>query len=49
MKTMKNMERLSLKNILGIINPTDEQIFLRGVGIPPTMDDFLEVLTVRSC
>ena len=36
MKTMKNMERL--KNILGIINPTDELIFFRGVGIPPTRD-----------
>ena len=56
-QNLLEMESLKMKvsgtwilffHILGIIIPTDELIFFRGVGIPPTSSDCMFFLMFRS-
>jgi hypothetical protein len=42
------MAMLNNQRLLGIIIPTDELIFFRGVGIPPTSPVFLRAGKMRS-
>ena len=43
-KLVGGLEHFVFFHILGIIVPTDELIFFRGVGIPPTKYKYIHIM-----